>query len=95
MRDGSASFSADTPPFSNLIAINCPICRLLIAIIRFENGGMSAEKQALPFHICVHYFSKHNVQYGTALWQVADSSDHNDKFKMLLNEKKQELEKTA
>ena len=29
--------------------------------------------------------------YGTALWQVADSSEQNGRFKMLLNEKKREL----
>ena len=31
------------------------------------------------------------VPYGTALWQVADSSQQNGKYKMLLNEKKKEL----
>ena len=31
------------------------------------------------------------VPYGTALWQVGDSSEQNDNFKMLLNWKKREL----
>ena len=31
------------------------------------------------------------VSYGTALWQVGDSSEQNGKFKMLLNEAKKEL----
>ena len=31
------------------------------------------------------------VPYGTALWQVADSSQQNGKFKMLLNKNKREL----
>ena len=34
------------------------------------------------------------VPYGTALWQVADSSQQNGKFKMLLNKAKRELFRT-
>ena len=47
--DGSAIISADTPSFSNLMrAINSRIYLLLIASIRFENDGVSAEIIALP-----------------------------------------------
>ena len=46
---GSAIISADTPSFSNLmLAINNRYIRLLIARIRFENDGVSAEIIAPP-----------------------------------------------
>ena len=41
-----------------------------------------------PFHkwnVCI------GVPYGTSLWQVADSSEQNGLFKMLLNEKKNQI----
>ena len=38
-----------------------------------------------PWKVCL------GVPYGTALWQVGDSSEQNGKFKMLINEKKNVL----
>ena len=62
--DGSAIISADTPSFSNLMqAINSRIYLLLIASIRFENDGVSAEIIALPIHKCAYYYNKHYIQY--------------------------------